>query len=128
MRSHSLPDRIRAAVDAFRDPSPAATLSVNVPDNVTDDVVDRISADLADEFEDAAANLRHRHRSTRPDTHEYDGPIPQDVAADLSDRITESIDHIPDDALIKSLRIDAPNQTVVEWVEADPVEPTGGGE
>lgn len=119
MRTHSIPDRIRAAVAAFRDPSPEATITVDVPEGVVHRAADDLADSLADDFEQAARSLRHRHRPGRPTDHEYDGPMPQDVAADVSDRVTDAVDEIPDGALVQSLRIDAPNRLVVEYVEPD---------
>lgn len=119
MRTHSLTDRIRAAVAAFRDPRPTAQITVNVDDSNLRRVTDNVREEVADEFDTVANRIRHRHRVDDPTEHVFDGAVPQDVAADLSDRITDAVDGIPDDALIQSIRIDAPNDCRVVYVEPD---------
>lgn len=119
MRTHSIADRIRAAVTAFREPTTTDhTVKVNLPEDVVRRVADDLAEDLADAHDDVANRLRHRHRVGEPTEHEYDGPMPQEVAADVSDRVTEAIDQVPDDALVQSVRIDAPNHLRVVYNEA----------
>lgn len=107
----TLLDRLRAAVEAFRDPSKTDGLRGVMGFEVTrDQMNDVVEANLAEAF---------RQFDAPDDAAEATGVIDPDVSGDVADAVVEELPHVPDDAKVARVVLDAPNEVRV-YYHTDP--------